>query len=110
MKFNQQISVFLECLQTQPEKFTPEALQSLDLILATLDEKPVTEIRQALVEWLQTYTEARDAIIQLASDNRELGKVPRNPESSEAGIRQNLYELRETRNGQKPSPESSPKP
>lgn len=104
INFEQLIAVFPQCLQSHPEHFTPEALQDLDILLGNINDATKAELITALKNWMKTHKKERDF---LAQSNRELGKVPRNPEINEAGIRTNLFELRDIRKEQKQRPETS---
>ncbi|NEO94704.1 MAG: hypothetical protein F6K56_32750 [Moorea sp. SIO3G5] len=90
------IQVFTQALKTHSEKFELKDLQDLDQLLATLDTPTEAELDQMLTDWLQTHTEVRDTVLPFAETNKELKRSPDLPPNSEAGILQNLFELRQT--------------
>ncbi|NEO11534.1 MULTISPECIES: hypothetical protein [unclassified Moorena] len=89
------IQVFTQALKTHSKKFELIDLQDLDQLLATLETPTEAELDQILTNWLQTHTEVRDTLRRF-DDQRELKNSPKLPSNSEAGILENLFELRQT--------------
>ncbi|MBP0028215.1 hypothetical protein [Roseofilum sp. Guam] len=109
MKLYELLAIFPACLKAQPQNFSDDALQALDPILANLDQASEEDLTSALKGWMRSHTQERDTLIQFANSNRELSSSRRLPEVTEAGIRQNLYELKTQREADKPASNPPPK-
>jgi hypothetical protein len=110
LKIEQLISFLPEAIKTQPKKFSPQALTDLDKILSTLQNQTEAEQIQNLKNWFKTHKQERDWLNDEFQSNRELGQVPRPSQTSEAEIRQNLFELMQIRQVTPAPPTNSPKP
>ncbi|NEO38178.1 MAG: hypothetical protein F6J90_18325 [Moorea sp. SIOASIH] len=96
MEISTIIQAFTQALKTHSEKFEIEDLQDLSQILSPLDTPTEDELDDLLTDWLQTHTEVRDTVLPFAETDKELNTSPKLPSNSEAGIIQNLFELRQT--------------
>lgn len=110
MTLNELLAIFPACLKVQPQDFSDDALQALDPILANLDQASEEDLTRDLEGWMRNHTHERNTLIKFANNNpeldlsnRELSSSPRPPEVTEAGIRQNLYELKTQREPDKPA-------
>ncbi|NEO03563.1 MAG: hypothetical protein F6K50_52235 [Moorea sp. SIO3I7] len=96
MKYSKIIQVFPQVLKMHSEKFELEDLQDLGQFLAYLDTKTEKkELVDLMENWFKIHKQVRDTIRQFAK-NRELKNSRELPPNSEAGILQNLFELRQT--------------
>ncbi|NEO91925.1 MAG: hypothetical protein F6K56_17430 [Moorea sp. SIO3G5] len=90
------IQGFTQALKTDSEKFKIEDLQDLDQVLAALDTPTEDELNELIKTWLKKHKQVRDAVLPFAQTTQELKKSPEPPPNSEAGILENLFELRQT--------------
>ncbi|NEO80030.1 hypothetical protein [Moorena sp. SIO4G3] len=90
------IQGFTQALKTDYEKFKIEDLQDLDQVLAALDTPTEDELNELIKTWLKKHKQVRDAVLPFAQTTQELKKSPKLPPNSEAGILENLFELRQT--------------
>ena len=95
MKIEKIIQVSPQVIKNNSDKFELEDLQDLEQVLAALDTKTEAELEQLLTDWFKTHKQVRDTIRKFTK-NRELNGSPELPPNSEAGILQNLFELRQT--------------
>lgn len=90
---NERLQFFAQTLNEQPKQFQLEDLEELDATLANLAQATEEEATKKLNIWFRNHESVTDAIDNLAA-TREINQSLRLPASSEAGILQNMFELR----------------
>lgn len=73
-------------LEKRPELFSTADLQDLQHTLVPWDNNPPENAKQILRDWYKARPEIRDALVSLASNNKELKKVEPSQASQSARL------------------------
>ncbi|MBD2015205.1 hypothetical protein H6F96_14650 [Microcoleus sp. FACHB-53] len=82
-------------LETKPELFSAADLQNLQQTLAPLENDLPENADEILREWCKARRSIRDALRNLASDRKELGKIASNQSDQDKRVTNFFQELRQ---------------